>query len=147
MTGKPPTRDYSILITDDDRSCRETLREIMEVEGYRTLLASSGEEAVDIVRAQGAHLVLLDMYMPSLTGLETIQLLRQVNATMPCILVTADANERLLRQACQVRVYSVIPKPVSRHVVLYTVVRALGRCYGDVRGGSEQHPSRRSTPE
>jgi CheY-like chemotaxis protein len=142
MTGKAPTRDYSILITDDDLSCRETLREIMEVEGYRTLLASSGEEAVDIVRDQGVHLVLLDMYMPRLTGLETIQLMRQVNAGMPCILVTADVNERLLRQACQVRAYSVIPKPVSRHVVLYTVVRALGRYYGDVRGGSDQHHPR-----
>src|SRR5262245_66625722 len=114
MTGRPLTRDYSILITDDDLSCRETLREIMEVEGYRTLLASSGEEAVDIVRDQGVHLVLLDMYMPRLTGLETIQLMRQVNASMPCILVTGDVNERLLRQACQVRAYSVIPKPVSQ---------------------------------
>jgi two-component system chemotaxis response regulator CheY len=147
MTGRPHTTDYSILITDDDLSCREALREIMEVEGYRTLLASSGEEAVDIVHEQGVHLVLLDMHMPRLTGLETIQLMRQVNARMPCILVTGDVNERLLRQACQVRVYSVIPKPVSRNVVLYTVVRALGRCYGDTRGSIDQPHPRRSTPE
>jgi two-component system, response regulator PdtaR len=123
-------RPYSVLITDDDREQRETLRDIVEPEGYRTLLASSGEEALEIVQHQPIHVVLLDMHMPTLTGLETIQLVRQVNAGLPCILVTADATEALIRQALRAHVYSVIPKPVSKHVVLYTVVRALGRVYG-----------------
>jgi CheY-like chemotaxis protein len=122
---------YSILITDDDRGCQEVLREIMEPEGFRTLLASSGEEALDIVREEPVHLLLLDMHMPRLTGLETMQMVRQINALLPCILVTADADERLMRLAYQARAYSVIPKPVSKHVVLYTVVRALVRFYGN----------------
>jgi two-component system chemotaxis response regulator CheY len=125
---------YSILITDDDRTCQEALREIMEPEGYRTLLASSGEEALDIVREEPVHLLLLDVHMPRLTGLETLQLVRQFNAGLPCILVTGDASERVIRQACQARAYSVIPKPVSKHVVLYTVVRALVRAYGSHPG-------------
>jgi two-component system chemotaxis response regulator CheY len=121
---------YSILITDDDGGCREALRAIMEPEGYRTLLASSGEEALDIAHEVPVHLALLDMHMPRLTGLETLQLLRQDHASLPCILVTADASEQLMRQAYQARAYSVIPKPVSKNVVLYTVVRALLRVYG-----------------
>jgi CheY-like chemotaxis protein len=80
------------------------------------------------------HLVLLDMHMPRLTGLETSQLLHQINALLPTILVTADATDSLLRRAVQAHVYSVIPKPVSKHVVLYTVVRALARFHGG-RGG------------
>jgi CheY-like chemotaxis protein len=130
------TRDaesYSILITDDDRLCQEALRAIVEPEGFRTLLASSGEEALDIVHEERVHLLLLDMHLPRLTGLETLQLVRQFNALLPCILVTGAVDERLIRQACQARAYSVIPKPVSKHVVLYTVVRALGRCYGTPR--------------
>jgi len=127
------SQPYSILITDDDRGCREALRSIMEPEGYRTLLASSGEEAVDIVREEPVDVALLDMYMPTLTGLETIQLVRQFNALLPCILVTADATEGLMRQALRARAYSVIAKPVSKHVVLYTVVRALLRAYGTPR--------------
>lgn len=122
---------YSILITDDDRRCQEALRDIVEPEGFRTLLASSGEEALDIVHQEPVHLLLLDLHLPRLTGLETIQLVRQVNALLPWILVTGDADERVIRQACQARAYSVIPKPVSKHVVLYTVVRALGRFYGN----------------
>jgi DNA-binding NtrC family response regulator len=130
---------YSILITDDDRSCRQALQDIMEPEGFRTVLASSGEEALDIIRDDLVHLALLDMHMPRLTGLETLQLVHQVNAMLPCILVTGDANERLIRLACQLHAYSVIPKPVNKHVVLYTVVRALGRFY-------ESRQNERTTP-
>ncbi|MFN4259472.1 MAG: response regulator [Gemmataceae bacterium] len=124
-------RPYSILITDDDPGCRQSLRDVFDSEGYRTLLASSGEEALDIVREEPVHLALLDMHMPRLTGLETLQLVQQVNAVLPCIIVTADADEGLMRQALRAKAYSVIPKPISKHVVLYTVVRVLGRVYGD----------------
>jgi CheY-like chemotaxis protein len=130
MVATLDRKDYSILIADDEGSCREALRDIMEPQGYQTLLASSGEEALDIVRHVSVHLVMLDMHMPTLTGLETLQLARQFNAMLPAILVTADATEQLMRQAQQARVYSVIPKPISKNVVLYTVVRALARFYG-----------------
>jgi two-component system chemotaxis response regulator CheY len=130
-------KPYSILITDDDRGCREALREIMEPEGYRTLLASCGEEALDIVREEPVHLALLDMNMPTLSGLETLELVRQINAVLPCILVTAEATEWLMRQALRAQAYSVIAKPVSKHVVLYTVVRALLRAYGGLQGDLE----------
>jgi CheY-like chemotaxis protein len=130
MNGTIAARDYSILITDDDRNCRDALRDIVEPEGFRTFLASSGEEALDIVQSGDVHLALLDMHMPRLTGLETLQMARQINALLPAILVTGDASDAVLRQAQLARVFSVIPKPVSKNVVLYTVVRALNRCYG-----------------
>jgi DNA-binding NtrC family response regulator len=130
MKATPQARDYSILIADDDSNCREALRDIMEPEGYRTLLASSGEEALDIVRAADVHLVLLDMHMPTLTGLETWQQVQLIKAMLPAILITGDANANLLRQACQAHFYSVIPKPISKNVVLYTVLRALASFYG-----------------
>jgi CheY-like chemotaxis protein len=126
MTAMKP---YSILITDDDPGCREALRDIVEPEGFRTLLASSGEEAVDIVREESVHLLLLDMHMPRLTGLETMALVQQFNAVLPWILVTADASAELMRRAFSAHAYSVIPKPVSKNVVLYTVVRTLTRVY------------------
>ena len=123
-------KPYSILITDDDPECREALREIVEPEGYRTILAESGEEAVDIVREEPVHVALLDMQLPRMSGLEAMLLVRQFNEILPCILVTAAANDELMRQAFSARAFSVIPKPVSKNVVLYTVVRALVRAYG-----------------
>ena len=130
MKATSQAHEYAILIADDDTNCRQALRDIMEPEGFRTLLASSGEEALDIVREVDVHLVLLDMHMPTLTGLETLQLVRQIKAMLPAILITGDANDSLIRQACQMRFYSVIPKPVSKNVVLYTVLKALTFVYG-----------------
>lgn len=133
-------RPYTILITDDDTGCRESLREIVEHEGYRTHLAGSGEEALDIVREEPVHLALLDMHLPAMSGLETLQLVHQFNQLLPCILVTARPDEKLLRQAFRARAYSVIPKPVSKHVVLYTVVRAL-RVYDKLREEDTADPA------
>ena len=129
---KVETEPYSVLIADDDDSCREALRDIVEQRGFRTLLASSGEEALDIVHHQPIHLALMDMHMPSMSGLEALRLMqRQFQVMLPCILVTADASASLLRQACQEQVYSVIHKPVSKGVVLHTIVRAMIRFYGE----------------
>jgi DNA-binding NtrC family response regulator len=125
------SKPYSVLITDDDSGSREALRDIMEPEGYRTLLASSGEEALEIVREEPVHVALFDMNMPKLSGLETLELVRQINVMLPVILVTADRTEALMRQALRAQAYSVIAKPVSKHIVLYTVVRALTRAYGE----------------
>jgi DNA-binding NtrC family response regulator len=138
---KTTSKPYSILITDDDANCREALRDIVEPEGFRTYLASSGEEAVDIVRGEPVHLALLDMHMPRLTGLETLELVRQINEVLPCILITGDANAELMRQAFRARAYSVIPKPVSKNVVIYMVVRALVRVYG------QSSPTEQPAPE
>lgn len=121
---------YSVLIADDDPGCRETLREIIEPAGYRTLLAESGEEALDIIRNEPVHVVLTDYRLPRITGLDVLKIVRQIRPQVPSILVTAEANGEIVRQAFAAQAYSVIPKPVSKHVVLYTVVRAIVRVYG-----------------
>jgi two-component system, response regulator PdtaR len=136
MADMTDTLRYSILITDDDRGVREALGEIVEAKGFRPVLASHGEEAVEIVQHEPIHLAVLDMQMPRLTGLETLQLVRQINRLLPAILITADATLELMRQAFHAHVFSVVPKPVNPHVVLTTVVRALGRTYGPV----DEHP-------
>jgi CheY-like chemotaxis protein len=135
VSGMNPeaTKPYSVLITDDDRDYREALRDLVEPEGYRTVLASSGEEALDILREeQPIHLALFDMHMPRMTGVEAVEIVHQINAILPCILVTADPNEDVMRQAFRVRAYSVLPKPVSKGILLYTMVRALMKVYGDL---------------
>lgn len=120
---------FAILITDDDAGSREALRDAIEPEGFRTHLAASGEEAYDIVSSKRIDLALLDMHMPSMTGLEALQLMRQINDRLPAILVTAGQTPRLLRQAFAADVFTVIPKPVQRKVLLHTVIRALDKFY------------------
>ena len=141
MTETSPTQSFNILITDDDRGIREILRELVEAQGHRPLLAADGDEAFDIVQAEPVHLVLLDMHMPRMTGLETLQLIRSLNLALPAILITADATMELLRQAFHAHVFSVIPKPVNKNIVITTMVRALIRTYGHNDGTeSGLHP-------
>lgn len=129
---KPPPAGppYSILIADDDRGNRETLRDLLQARGFVTVLAADGGEAVDIVQVELVHLVLFDLHMPRLTGLEALEIVRQVNELLPAILMTADATRDVLRQALQAHVYSVIPKPVNANIVLHTLTRALSQVYG-----------------
>jgi CheY-like chemotaxis protein len=115
----------SILITDDDRGFREALRGVFETAGFRTLLAGDGEEALEIVRFQEVHVLLLDMHMPKLTGLEVLRLVKQFKALLPCIILSADADELLVQQAEQAQAFSVLSKPVSRRKITCTVESAL----------------------
>ena len=96
------------------------------------------------------HLVLFDMHMPRLTGLEAFAVMRQtLDRVLPAVLMTADATNDLIRQAFQAQVYSVIPKPVNKNIVLHTLARALAKVYGPpppttaTRRPTERTPPRR----
>ena len=138
-----PERPFSVLITDDDAGCREVMRDIIEPAGYHTLLATTGEEAVEIVTQQQVHIVLMDVHLPRISGIDALKLLHQMQQQLPCILMTADSTAELIRQAFQAHAYSVIPKPVNKHVVLHMVVRALVKAYGPGPGqaGAQQKAS------
>jgi CheY-like chemotaxis protein len=120
---------YSLLITDDDQAVRESLRDIFEPAGYRTLLAGSGEEAIDIAQSQEVHLALMDMHLPQLNGLETMEILRQIKGILPMILISGDQDDHLLRKALSAKAYCVLAKPVNRSVVIYVVSRAMEKFY------------------
>jgi CheY-like chemotaxis protein len=121
--------NYSILITDDDRAARETLRDIVAPLGYRTLMAESGEEAIEVIREHDVHLALMDMHLPKISGLEAISIVRQIKGVIPAILITADRDDDLVRRALSENAYCVLAKPVSKHVVIYVVHKAIEKYY------------------
>jgi CheY-like chemotaxis protein len=123
----------SLLITDDDPGFRETLQFVFEPLGFRTILAADGEEALEIVRTREVHLLLLDMHMPKLTGLETLRLVKQFKAMLPCILMSAALTDLIIEQAMREHAFSVLSKPVTRMQLTGVVSSALERTY-DWRG-------------
>ncbi|MGL6096589.1 MAG: response regulator [Fimbriiglobus sp.] len=133
-TADPTTpyrgRRFTILITDDDPGSRETLAGLLADRGFQAVQAKSGEEAIEIVRVEIIHLVFFDMHMPRMTGLEALEQVRMLNEMLPAILVTGGATRQLIRQAFQAQVFSVIPKPVNKNIVLHTLTRALATVYG-----------------
>lgn len=122
-------RNPSILITDDDLRFREALQSVFDASGFRTLVAGDGQEALDIVYRDAVDLLLLDMHMPRLTGLETIRLVKRFRSVLPCILMSARADDALLAEARQADAFDVLTKPVSRQRVTAVARSALERAY------------------
>jgi CheY-like chemotaxis protein len=125
MLFEPP----SLLITDDDPGFRETLRVIFEPKGFRILLAGDGEEALKIVHHETVHLALLDVHMPKLTGLETLRMLKEFRAMLPCILLSAQLDELIVEQARLAHAYLVLSKTVTVAQITSAVRQALQRTY------------------
>ena len=119
----------SLLITDDDRDFRETLQGVFEPRGFRTLLAADGEEALEIVRSESIHVVLLDMHMPRLTGLETIRRVKTFRSPLPCILISAAMDEGLTDEAIEADAFSVLHKPISFAEITDVVSHAMRLTY------------------
>ena len=119
----------SLLITDDDLDFRDTLCSAFQSQGFRTLAASDGEEALQIVQQEQVHLLLLDHHMPRLTGLETIRRLRALDSPAPCILISAAVDDTIRQEAQRSNAFTVLAKPISFPDVTSAVHRALKLIY------------------
>jgi CheY-like chemotaxis protein len=119
----------SLLITDDDHGFRETLQVVFQPRGFQTLLAADGEEALEIVHRERVHVVLLDLHMPKLTGLETLRRMKEFRAILPCILLSAQLDEAVIEQARLAHAFSVLSKSVTIRQIANTVFQALQRTY------------------
>lgn len=120
----------SILITDDDPHFRSALQQVLQPEGFRTLEACDGVEALDILQRVSVDLLLIDYHMPRLTGLETLRRLQQAGLRLPAILISAEADDWLIQQALLAQAFSVLAKTVSPVTIRQTVQQALHRTYG-----------------
>ena len=120
----------SLLITDDDRDFRETLGGVFAPR-YRTLMAADGEEALDVLRREPVHLVMLDMHMPRLSGLETIRRIRQLDldVALPCILISAALDDAIEEEARRQHAFSILSKPVRLKDITGIVQQALEQTY------------------
>jgi CheY-like chemotaxis protein len=119
----------SLLITDDDVDFRSTLRDVFEPRGFHTILAGDGEEALQIVHRQPVHLLLLDMHMPRLTGLETIRRVKQFRSVLPCILISAGLDDEIAAAAREAQAFRVLPKSAGIRTLTDAVRQALAETY------------------
>ena len=130
----PIMTPLSVLIADDDAAFRETLGSVLEPLGVRGCWPPT-EKKPWIVHHEKVHLVLLDMHMPRLTGLETLRRLKQFKAVLPCILLSARLDEQIVDEARRAHAFSIMSKPVTRVQITTVVGRAPS---GDVQLGSKQ---------
>ncbi|MCK4602568.1 MAG: response regulator, partial [Phycisphaerae bacterium] len=88
----------TVLVVDDSTDYLESTKTLLEREGHRVLCAESGEEALQILRENHVDLILLDYYMPKMTGEEVVKRLREFNPYVPVVLQTGYVSEQPPRE-------------------------------------------------
>ena len=104
----PPGR---ILIVDDDPEVRMATRDFLASKGYEVAVAAGGREALRLVLASPVDVVLLDVAMPDMDGLETLKRLVAAHPDLPVIMVTANADIEITSKVLQLGAADYVPKP------------------------------------
>lgn len=119
----------SVLIVDDNHELAENLAEILEDEGCSVALAHSGEEALQISEARRFDLVLTDIRMPGISGVELVRRLSARDPRAKFLLMTAYTSDSLLREAQTLSVVrAVLAKPLAVQQLLAMLPRDGGKC-------------------
>jgi len=123
---QPDTASVSaelILIVEDQPLNRKLVRDVLQARGYRTLESETGEEGVRLAREHRPALVLMDIQLPGISGIEALQQLRADDATraIPVIAVTASAMQQNRQQILAAGFDAYQPKPIDVKAFLTTV--------------------------
>ncbi|MEI7533691.1 MAG: sigma-54 dependent transcriptional regulator, partial [Verrucomicrobiae bacterium] len=121
-----PNETPRILIVDDDPGQRSLLDSFLRGQGFETVLADSGERALELLPSGKFSMMISDVRMPGLTGLETLQRARKIFPTLPVLLVTAYADIRDAVEAMRDGALNYLAKPIDLDELLATVRQVTG---------------------
>lgn len=116
-----------ILVVDDEAPVREVLIEYFTTEGYAVESAGSGAEALTAVRGGRADLVLLDVRMPGLDGVQVLRKIRELNEDVPVIMVTANEDVGLAKETLRLGAFDYVAKPFDFDYLDRAVAAGLAR--------------------
>lgn len=117
----------TVLVVDDERNIRRTLRMVLEGSGFNTLEAGSAEQCLETLRENEVDLIILDVRLPKMSGIEALQKIRSEPETrkLPVLMVSGHASVAEAVQAVQLGATDFFEKPLDRDRVLVTVRNAL----------------------
>jgi CheY-like chemotaxis protein len=102
-----------VLVVDDDAEVRETLQDILELEGYAVTLAASGEEALVAFATRPFPVVLLDIRMPGIDGITTLERIKELDSATRVIMITGLENPNVVPDAMAKGAEAVFRKPLD----------------------------------
>jgi CheY-like chemotaxis protein len=102
-----------VLVVDDEPDAVELLQEFLAGKGYEVVTAANGEEALQRVKEDRPHLILLDVRMPGMSGLEVLRQVRRIDQEVGVIMVTAVNEEETGRQALALGAFDYVVKPLD----------------------------------
>lgn len=121
----PDLRNCRVLVAEDNESNRLVMEELLRPTGALVELVTNGREAVARAQAVSFHIILMDVHMPDMDGIEAAKVLREKNVTTPIVALTADAVSSLMDQCKQAGMQDFLPKPLDRKHLYKVIVRLL----------------------
>ena len=119
----------SILIVEDNKDMQFLLSNILEERGYKTIIAGDGKRAIKEVEKGVPDLVLLDIKLPDMDGMQVLKKMRKINRDMLIIMITAYGNVKGAVQAMKLGVYDYITKPFNNEELILTIKKSLKTQY------------------
>jgi len=116
-----------ILIIDDERSIRNTLKDILSYESYQVSLAENGMEAIKMVGSNEFDVILCDIKMPEMDGLEVLEKLQEIAFDVPVIMISGHGNIDTAVEAIKKGAFDFIEKPLDLNRILITIKNALDK--------------------
>ena len=116
-----------ILIIDDERPIRSTLREILEYEKYKVSDAENGEEGLKLIEKEKFDLVLCDIKMPKMDGIEVLEKVMEKQSDLPVVMISGHGNIETAVEAIKMGAFDFIAKPLDLNRLLVTVRNALDK--------------------
>jgi len=120
-----PNKNPTILVTDDEESIRNSLRDILEFENYEVLEAENGEQVFRILEDERVDLMLLDIKMRGMDGIEVLSRLKEQNLHFPVIMISGHGNIEIAVDATKKGAFDFIQKPPDLNRLLVSVRNAL----------------------
>ncbi|MDA3787799.1 MAG: response regulator, partial [Desulfobacula sp.] len=115
----------NILIVDDEKNYPTIIREILKEEGYKSLTASSGMEALDILNNELIDLVLTDVKMPGMSGIQLLEKIKEIKPDIPVIIMTADGSVEKAVEAMHKGAYTFILKGFENQTLIAHIAKAI----------------------
>src|SRR5271154_3644961 len=116
---------HNILIVDDESSIRQSLAEVLEDEGYAAAQAESGEACLETLRQRAFDVVLLDIWLPGIDGLETLGKIREIDAAPEVIMISGHGTIETAVRATKLGAYDFLEKPLSLDKTLILIKNAI----------------------
>lgn len=122
---KQMSKKETILITDDEKSIRNALREILEFENYSVLEAENGKQALDIIKKENVDVVMLDIKMKGMDGMEVLYKIKEMRKELPVIMISGHGTIKIAVEATKSGAFDFLEKPPDLNRLLISIRNAL----------------------
>ena len=116
--------ETKVLVVDDDAAVRSSLKRLIDREGYRTILSSTGETGLDVVNKENPEIVYLDLRLPGMDGLKTLKKLKEISPDIIVFLISAYGTFKDVVEAIKEGAFDFIPKPYNNDEIKISLLKA-----------------------